>query len=64
MSFHAIRDAQSMFAASGSLSVKPSGRKMFVSKHVYVVNLDPALITLTFGATIDIHDTMRYNRTR
>ena len=37
---------------------------MFVSKHVYVVNLDPAVMTLTFRASIDIHDTVRYNRTR
>ena len=38
-------------------------KKIFVSKHVYVVNLNPAVITLTFEATIDIHDTVRYNRT-
>ena len=37
---------------------------MFVSKHVYVVNLDPAVMTLKFGASIDNHDTVRYNRTR
>ena len=37
---------------------------MFVSKHVYVVNLDPAVMTLTFRASIDIHDTVWYNRTR
>ena len=37
---------------------------MFVSKHVYVVNIVPAVMTLAFGASIDIHDTVRYNRTR
>ena len=37
---------------------------MFISKHVYVVNLDPAVMTLTFGASIDIHDIVQYNRTR
>ena len=65
-SFHAIRDAQSMFAALFQAHFLQNHReeKIFVSKHVYVVNLDPTVITLTFGATIDIHDTVRYNRTR
>ena len=35
-------------------------KKIFVSKHVHVVNLDPAVMTLAFGASIDIHDTVRY----
>ena len=37
---------------------------MFVLKHVYVVNLALAVMTLAFGVSIDIQDTVRYNRTR
>ncbi|RLN04822.1 hypothetical protein C2845_PM13G12280 [Panicum miliaceum] len=28
--------------------------------YAYVVNLDPAVMTLSFGANIDIRDTVRY----
>ena len=35
-------------------------KKIYVSDHEYVVNLDPAVKTLLFGASIDIHDTVRY----
>ena len=35
-------------------------KKSFVWDHVYVVSLDPAVITLLFGASIDIHDAVRY----
>ena len=34
--------------------------KIYVSDHEYVVNFDPAVKTLLFGASIDIHDTVRY----
>jgi len=34
--------------------------KIFISGYVYVVNLDLAVITLLFGASIDIHDAVRY----
>jgi GTPase SAR1 family protein len=30
------------------------------NKRGYVVNLDPAVMTLPFGANIDIRDTVRY----
>ena len=33
---------------------------MYVSDHEYVVNFDPAVKTLLFGASIDIHDVVRY----
>ena len=33
---------------------------MFVSKYVYVVNLDSVVMTLPFRVSIDIRDTMRY----
>jgi GTPase SAR1 family protein len=40
---------------------KPSRRrKMFISEHVSVVNLDPTVMTLPFEANIDIRDTVRY----
>ena len=29
-------------------------------KCIYVVNLDPSVKTLLFGASIDIHDAVRY----
>ena len=35
-------------------------KKMYVSDHEYVVNLDPSVKTLLFGASIDIHDAVRY----
>jgi hypothetical protein len=38
----------------------PRRKKFFVSEHVYVVNLDHMVMTLPFGANIDIHDTVRY----
>ena len=33
---------------------------MFISKHVYIVNLNPAVMTLPFGANIDMLNTVRY----
>ena len=33
---------------------------MYVSDHEYAVNLDPSVKTLLFGASIDIHDAVRY----
>ena len=40
---------------------KPSrSLKMYVWDHEYVVNLDPSVKTLIFGARIDIHDAVRY----
>ena len=33
---------------------------MYVSDHEYVVNLDPSVKTLLFGASIDIHDAVWY----
>ena len=33
-------------------------KKMYVSDHEYVVNLDPSVKTLIFGARIDIHDAL------
>ena len=35
-------------------------KKIIISDHEYVVNLDPAVKTLLFGASIDIHDTVMY----
>ena len=35
-------------------------KKIYVSDHEYVVNLDPSVKTLIFGARIDIHDAVRY----
>ena len=35
-------------------------KNIFVSNHEYVVNLDPAVITLLFGASIDIYYAVRY----
>ena len=35
-------------------------KKYMCSDHEYAVNLDPAVKTLLFGASIDIHDTVRY----
>ena len=32
--------------------------------HVYVVNLDPTVMTLPFRATIDIYDRVQYNSAR
>ena len=37
-------------------------KNIFVSNHEYVVNLDPAVITLLFGASIDIYYVVRYIR--
>jgi hypothetical protein len=39
---------------------KPSRRKKLYSEHVSIVNLDSAMMTLPFGANIDIHDMVRY----
>ena len=33
---------------------------MFISKHDYIVNLSPAVMTLPFGANIDMLNTVRY----
>jgi hypothetical protein len=39
---------------------KPSRRKKNLCLgYVYIVNLDPAMMTLSFGANIDIYDTVR-----
>jgi hypothetical protein len=35
-------------------------KKIFVSEHVSVVNLDDAVMTLPFEVNIDIRDTVRY----
>jgi len=34
-------------------------KEIFVSEYEYVVNLDPAVMILPFGANIDIRDTMQ-----
>ena len=33
---------------------------MYVSDHEYVVKVDPSVKTLLFGASVDIHDAVRY----
>ena len=35
-------------------------KKIYVSDYEYVVNLDPSVKTLIFGARIDIHYAVRY----
>jgi hypothetical protein len=37
-------------------------KKIFVLEHVFVVNLDPTVMTLPFRANIDIHDMVRYKK--
>ena len=36
------------------------GFRIIISDHEYVVNLNPAVKTLLFRASIDIHDAVRY----
>ena len=36
------------------------GFRIIISDHEYVVNLDPAVKTQLFRASIDIHDAVRY----
>ena len=36
------------------------GFRIIISDHEYVVNFDPAVKTLLFRASIDIHDAVRY----
>ena len=46
---------------SGSISKKPSRTKeVFISENVYVVNLEPAVMTLPFWGQHDVCDTVRY----